>query len=227
MSLLSFCLALTVDWAALPPWLTLALSGGAAVLALICLLIVVRTVMRVRAEARTVSATVERLTSHMDSFESTIAARIQQATAPIEERVTQGEREAAGLKAELGSLSGTIAEVQKALDRAVQRFEHFEEYFRSVFEKELRFAFRAFDETMSAVLKEMKGELMRGIARIDQIQSVVNSRTRAEAQLTSSEEQAARLLKAGAEPASKPDEAPEPPIEKPGDKSTPETEKEV
>ena len=199
-----FTLGQAVLWGQLPAWLPLAVSGVAVVLTLICLIYVVRAAVTIRREAQSASATVERLTNHVDSFEQTVAARIQQATAPIEERIAQGEREMDGFKAELGSLQSAIAEVQKGLERAVQRFEHFEEYFRSVFEKELRFAFHAFDETMGGVLKEMKGELLRGISRIDQIQGVVNSRGRAEAQLVSSEEEARRLLKSSAEPAPAP-----------------------
>jgi uncharacterized coiled-coil protein SlyX len=197
-------LPLAFSWAQLPPWLPLAISGVAALLAILCLIYTARAAVSVRTESRAASDTVERLGQHVDSFEQRVAAKIQQAIAPLGERIAQGEQEMDGLKAEMGSLQNSIAEVHKGLERAVQRFEHFEEYFRAVFEKELRFAFRAFDETMGGVMKEMKGELLRGIARIDQIQNVVSSRSRAEAQLISSEEEARRLLKPSAEPAPAP-----------------------
>ena len=199
-----FALGLAISWAQLFPWLPLAISCVAGGIALLCLVYTVRAAARVRAESKAAAETVERLKNYVESFDQNVSAKIQQTITPVQDRIEQGEREMAGFKAEMGSIENNLAEVHKGLERAVQRFEHFEEYFRSVFEKELRFAFRAFDETMGGVLKEMKGELLRGINRIDQIQSVVNSRSRAQAQLVSSEEEARRLLKSSSEPTAAP-----------------------
>ncbi len=199
--------ALTVSWASLPPWLTSLLAACALLISLLCLIVVWRVSARVRGESRSAADLARRATDYVQSFDQTLASKVHEAVAPLETRLVEAQREADGVKAEVGSLAGTIAEAQKGLDRVIQRFEQFEEYFRSVFEKELRFAFRSFDETMGGVLKEMKGELLRGISRIDQIQSVVNSRSHAETQLVASEQQTARLLKSGPEGAAKPSPA--------------------
>jgi hypothetical protein len=194
----------------LPAWVPLVVSAVALLLALVCWIGAARTAGRVRRDSMSSAAAIERLAQHVDSFEPSVASKIREALGPVLERVSEGEREIGALKAQSGSLEVVIAEVRKDLERAAQKFEHFEEYFRSVFEKELRFAFRSFDETLGSVLKEMKGELLRGVNRIEQIQSVVGSRNRAEEQLTTSEAEVRRLLKGGAtEPKSdKPESSP-------------------
>jgi chromosome segregation ATPase len=202
-------------WQSLPPWLPLAIFGLAILLALVGLLGAARSAARARAESKAMAATVERLTRQVESFEQTVASQIEEATAPITRRAEEGEREIAGLKAQMGALEAGIAEAQKGTERALQKFERFEEYFRSVFEKELSFAFRSFDETLGSVLKEMKGELLRGVNRIDQIQGVVSSRGRAEDRLLSSEAEARRLLKSSAQPATGGTESPDTPAESP------------
>lgn len=98
---------------------------------------------------------------------------LENALADANQRVGQCQEDAADMRERLNRLHGLVAETQENLER-------FEQYTRDFLEKELSGAFVKFDRTVGSVLGEMKSELLRGVERIDEIQSVVESKSEAQ-----------------------------------------------
>ena len=75
-----------------------------------------------------------------------------------------------------------------------RRIDDLNRYLRDVFRKEFGGAMDSFDANVTAVLKEMKEELMQSVTNIERIESAVNSRKKIDLQVEDGREKAQSLL---------------------------------
>ncbi len=75
-----------------------------------------------------------------------------------------------------------------------RRIDDLNRYLRDVFRKEFGGAMDSFDANVTAVLKEMKNELMQSVTNIDRIESAVRSRKKIDLQVEESRETAQAML---------------------------------
>lgn len=106
--------------------------------------------------------------------------RLDQATSDLERRLALFHDNAVDTRERLNRVNDLLAETQGQLER-------FEQYTKDFLERELSQSFTRFDQTVGTVLGEMKNELLRGVERIDHIQSVVENKADAENRLFASD----------------------------------------
>lgn len=107
------------------------------------------------------------------------AASTDQAVAEVQQAVTDA---AARLD---GQIDGLRRQVSGWTEELRAQIDGLDIYVKETFQTRLDSALRAFDGTVSGVLGEMKGELLRGVHRIEEIESVVTGRTEMEDRLLS------------------------------------------
>jgi len=123
-------------------------------------------------------------------------AALAEQTRAVEIAVAENERQSqnqaekqaariADLHANLDALTADAAKTAEAAEvlrsevaRLDERGDAIETYIRDVLQEKLDKAFKAFDGTVGSVLGEMKDELLRGVSRIEQMESVVTSRAK-------------------------------------------------
>ena len=104
-------------------------------------------------------------------------------------------KQTAAMKEAANKVEQRMAEVQQRMEERLGGFEEqvtavrnhltqLEDYLRDFFEVEVKNAFDSFDNTVTDVLDQMKSELLRGVDRIEDIQTVVSGRTGVENRLT-------------------------------------------
>ena len=121
----------------------------------------------------------KRLAERLDRIETDAGERmnrLDQAASDLGRRLALFHDNAVDTRECLNRVSDLLAETQGQLER-------FEQYTKDFLQRELSQSFARFDQTVGAVLGEMKNELLRGVERIDQIQSVVETRSDAEKRL--------------------------------------------
>ena len=125
--------------------------------------------------------------AHAELVEQTRAIEVAVAE---NERQTQDQAEkqatrTAALQTKLDALGADAAKTADAAEvlrsevaRLDERGDAIETYIKDVLQEKLDKAFKAFDGTVGSVLGEMKDELLRGVSRIEQMESVVTSRAK-------------------------------------------------
>lgn len=128
------------------------------------------------AEAGNRVSGVDQRVSEVDRRVAGVGQRVgelDQRLSGVDQRVARYQDEAADIREGLSRAQDLLAETREKLNR-------FEEYTRDFLERELSQAFFKFDRTVGSVLGEMKSELLHGVERIGEIQSVVESKTEAQ-----------------------------------------------
>jgi len=157
-----------------------------------------------------------------------LATRIE---ARYEKLLARDEESRRRLDERFGQLEAKLHErAERAEQTAVttrERLEQLETHLKEFFEVELKTVFESFDRTVASILEEMKGELLRGVDRIEEIQAVVDSKSLAQDRILDGEGSVYRMIAetpaAGSEETPSPDqEAPDTEIALEGD-DTPET----
>ena len=87
-----------------------------------------------------------------------------------------------------------VEQAEKVATGTRERLIKLEQYLKEFFEVELKSVFDSFDKTVSSILEEMKSELLRGIERIEDIQSFVDSKNMAQDRILDGEGSVYRLL---------------------------------
>ena len=131
---------------------------------------------KVRRESKRADDIARQIQEEWEAFNRNQSESIRRKLTDVDQRAATLEEKTAGRIHEFEALvEGTRRQVQRL-----------EEYLRDVFEVELKNTFDAFDSTVTGVLAEMKNELMRGVDRIEEIQSMVESRDAVEGRLADS-----------------------------------------
>jgi len=118
----------------------------------------------------------------LDSLENA-SGRVEQQSKRALDEANAVRRTAAEAERRVTEIAEAVQRAEGDVAAAVERLAQFEEYFRTVFEKQLRDAFGSFDKSVVSVLDAMQTELRQGLDRIEEIRSVVESRTKAEKRL--------------------------------------------
>ena len=153
-------------------------------------------------ERRRISDAVSKVSAEWHTFASEAKAereRLQEQAARFKDELTEKwEADREGVDQRVGRLEQTtgerVQELSDLADRTRVHIDELEAYIKDFFESELKTVFRSFDKTVGSVLGEMKSEMLRGIERIDQIQSVVAGKTRAQELVLEGESGAYGLL---------------------------------
>ncbi len=111
------------------------------------------------------------------------AQDMQSRLASMEQRVAAALGQFEGIDAAVRQAAADVRALQNNLNHISDRMDALEDYVKATFEAKLDAAFKALDGTVAGVLGEMKGELLRGVQRIEEIESLVETRQKAEQRL--------------------------------------------
>ena len=137
-----------------------------------------------RAERGRLGEAIERFQSELRTGWDAFSTREEAARQDLSERVNWFEETTRKRMSELDDLS----------ERTREQIHQLESYIKEFFEAELKSVFQSLDNTVGAVLGEMRDELLRGVQRIDEIQSVVHGQKSAESRVLERETGAFSLL---------------------------------
>lgn len=87
-------------------------------------------------------------------------------------------------------------ESQQQVHAAKAKIDSLDEYIRGSFSKEFSGAMQSFDQSTSAVLHQMKDELIQGVSRIEQIESAVGKKAQLQTALEESSAGVKQLIDA-------------------------------
>ena len=139
---------------------------GGVVLAVVCLLVLQK--VRERELRKKLAALESKLNERMD--EQTDAA--VEAALAADGRARDALREAQGMQER-------VDDVERRIPTLQEKLEHFRLTLASIFQNELGAVLSSFDSSVSAVLEHMKADLHMGVARIETIEEMVQSRQKA------------------------------------------------
>lgn len=136
----------------------------------------------------------------------TTSGKSGQRISPREERPT-AELQAQRLVGKVSALEEAVIQLEQAtreiearVSEALSRIGRIEATIRDVVAGEAKGAFQFFDKAAMSILSEMKNELVKGVGRIQAIESLVTGKTEAEERLLGGEEIMGALLASGAQP---------------------------
>jgi hypothetical protein len=132
-----------------------------------------RSVGKVRDESVRADEISRNLQAEWDRFNRTHTEHIRETMEDLEQRARTLEDRTVGKVAELEEISASNRVQIRRLER----------YLREFFEVDMKNVFDSFDSTVGSVLEEMKRELLRGVDRIEDIQSMMESRDVVEGRL--------------------------------------------
>ncbi|MBM4082096.1 MAG: hypothetical protein FJ278_20490 [Planctomycetes bacterium] len=96
-------------------------------------------------------------------------------------------------------LEQAYRETEARVNEAISRLNRLEGTIKEVIAGEAKGAFQFFDKAAASILSEMKQELVKGVGRIQAIETLVTSKARAEERLLGGEEVMGALLASGAQ----------------------------
>ena len=150
-------------------WITV-LAFAAIILALYTGIRVFQSVGGLRRESKEAAGVARKVREEWLQHERKQTSTLESATRDLDERMTQVEQ----------STSKRTGELEERVNGLLNHITQLEEYLREFFEVEVKNSFDSFDQTVTNVLDQMRAELLRGVDRIEEIQSVVGSKTAAE-----------------------------------------------
>jgi len=156
---------------------------GALVFALFVILYLLRRVNGMRHSSMRAERLVEDMRREWDSFNRNQSERIRQEFQAFEERAGKLEE----------STERRIRDFEELVTRTREEVRSLESYLRDVFEVEMKNLFDSFDTTVGSVLTEMKDELLRGVDRLEHIQSVIDGRMEAQKRMIEGREEVVGL----------------------------------
>lgn len=132
-----------------------------------------------------------RMTRKIDSKGDLIQDRIDQRCAALSDAITKVDSQVTRAHEEVERFRQRLAEVEGRIPSLFDRLDEFRGTLAKTFQAELGGVLNSFDNTMSAILQQMKSELQMGVSRIEGIESMVRSRDRAERTLLGAPDEAA------------------------------------
>ncbi|MHC5033616.1 MAG: hypothetical protein ACYTFZ_01070 [Planctomycetota bacterium] len=139
-----------------------------------------------------------RMTRKLEQRGDLIQARVEENRATLADSVSKLDARLGRALEDVGNFRERIAEVDGRIPGLFDRLEEFRDTLAKTFQIELGSVLGSFDSTLGGILQEMKTELQVGISRIENIESMVRSRERAERTLLGSPD-APELPEAGQE----------------------------
>lgn len=156
---------------------------GALVFALFVIFYLLRRVNGMRHSGSRAERLAEDMRREWDSFNRNQSERIRQEFQAFEERAGKLEE----------STERRIRDFEELVTRTREELRSLENYLRDVFEVEMKNLFDSFDTTVGSVLTEMKDELLRGVDRLEHIQSVIDGRMEAQKRMIEGREEVVGL----------------------------------
>lgn len=124
-----------------------------------------------------------RMTRKIDQKGDLIQERLEQHRTALTQSVAQLEARVARLVEQLAVFGERVEEVEDRIPNLFDRLDEFRETLARTFQAELGGVLSSFDNSVAAILQQMKAELQLGISRIESIEGMVQSRTKAERSL--------------------------------------------
>lgn len=124
--------------------------------------------------------TEQQLMESLDETTRTLQQRWEDAERTASRRLDRLEDASEEASRKMQSSEERITQVEKRIPDIYEHLEEFRNTLSRIFQSELSAVLDSFDSSVTAVLDHMKGELETGIKRIEGIESMVNSRQRAE-----------------------------------------------
>jgi len=122
----------------------------------------------------------EKLEEAHDEVSGRLAQELGQAQGRFEQRLQETDARRRELLAAVDGLRERIDEVQGAMPTLYEQLDQFRTTLSRVFRTEVGSVLSAFDNSVGAVLEHMKADLHMGLTRLEGIESMVQSRHKAE-----------------------------------------------
>jgi len=120
-----------------------------------------------------------RMKRRLADLEARLAERMDQRATGVEERVEGVEARSRQLVQQTDTVRHRVDQVEERIPSLYDRMEEFRITLATIFQNELGAVLGSFDSSVSAVLEHMKADLHMGIARIENIEEMVQSRQKA------------------------------------------------
>ncbi len=121
-----------------------------------------------------------RMTRKIDQKGDLMQERIEQRSAALSDSISKLDSRAGRAEDQVQQFRERIAEVESRIPNLFDRLDEFRNTLAKTFQVELSGVLNSFDNSMGAVLQQMKSDLQLGISRIEGIEGMVRSRERAE-----------------------------------------------
>ena len=157
--------------------------AGSFVFAFLVIFYLLRRVNGMRHSSTRAERLAEDMRREWDSFNRNQSERIRQEFQAFEERAGKLEE----------NTERRIRDFEELVTRTREELRSLENYLREVFEVEMKNLFDSFDTTVGSVLTEMKGELLRGVDRLEHIQTVIDGRLKAQKRMIEGREEVVGL----------------------------------
>ena len=149
---------------------------GLSAINLLALLLAGRRTGKVEQKNAENEQRIGRISEEWDDF----AASGEEARRAMDARMAETSGHVDRMRERLVFVDDRLVRCEETAAETRERLIRFETYTRNFLEKEMRSAFDSFDRTVGSVLGEMKAELLRGVERIEDLQSVVTGKNAAQ-----------------------------------------------
>ncbi len=120
-----------------------------------------------------------RLNERMAELEARFRQRLDERTAGVPESILSIEARTLELRQEAESFGQRVDQVENSIPNLHEQLEEFRTTLSTIFQNELSAVLGSFDNSVAAVLDQMKADLHTGITRIESIENMVRSRRKA------------------------------------------------
>lgn len=124
-----------------------------------------------------------RMTKKMDQKGDLIQERIDQRSSTLSDQINKLDSHVSQSNEAIERFKVRIDEVERRIPGLFDKIEEFRNTLARTFQVELSSVLNSFDNSVGAVLHQMKSELQIGVARIESIENMVQSRKQAEQSL--------------------------------------------
>ncbi len=133
----------------------------------------------------------QRMTKKLDQKGDMLQERIEQRASSLSDSIHKLESRASESNENVERFRRRIDEVESRIPNLFDKLDDFKQTLGKTFQAELGSVLNSFDNSLAALLQQMKSDLQLGLSRIEGIQNMVHSRERAERNLLGTPEEAA------------------------------------
>jgi len=125
----------------------------------------------------------ERITKKVNQRGDLIEERLEQRAASLSDTISALEARVSGFREKWEALWERVREVENRIPGLFDRLDEFRGSLARTFQVELEGVLSSFDNSMAAILDQMKADLQMGVSRVESIENMVRSRESAERNL--------------------------------------------
>ncbi|MGD2174696.1 MAG: hypothetical protein PVJ27_04775 [Candidatus Brocadiaceae bacterium] len=124
-----------------------------------------------------------RMTKKLDQKGDLIQERLEERSSSLSDAISSLDGKVGQARQQMEAFRQRVDDVEGRIPGLFDRLDEFRDTLAHTFQAELGSVLTSFDNSMSAILQQMKAELQMGVSRIESIENMVRSREQAERSL--------------------------------------------